>query len=59
MLPNKIVRVLAVWQHEYLEPNGINARYASVLTTAGGLLFTGDISGNLIAFDARTERSRR
>jgi len=43
-----------VWQHEYLEPNGINARYASVLTTAGGLLFTGDISGNVIAFDAST-----
>ena len=41
-----------VWQHEYLEPNGINARYASVLSTAGGLLFTGDISGNFIAFDA-------
>ena len=45
-----------MWQHEYLEPNGINARYASVLTTAGGLLFTGDISGNFIAFDARTGR---
>jgi alcohol dehydrogenase (cytochrome c) len=25
-----------------------------VLTTAGGLLFTGDISGNVVAFDART-----
>jgi len=45
-----------MWQHEYLEPNGINARYASVLTTAGGLLFTGDISGNFIAFDAKTGR---
>lgn len=43
-----------MWQHEYLEPNGINARYASVLTTAGGLLITGDVSGNAIAFDART-----
>jgi alcohol dehydrogenase (cytochrome c) len=45
-----------VWQHEYLEPNGINARYASVLTTAGGLVLTGDISGNFVAFDARTGR---
>ena len=45
-----------MWQHEYLEPNGINARYASVVTTAGGLLFTGDISGNLVAFDVRTGR---
>jgi alcohol dehydrogenase (cytochrome c) len=45
-----------MWQHEYLEPNGINARYASVLTTASGLLFTGDISGNVIAFDAKTGR---
>jgi alcohol dehydrogenase (cytochrome c) len=43
-----------VWQHEYLEPNGINARYASVMTTAGGVLFTGDISGNFVAFDVRT-----
>ena len=43
-----------MWQHEYLEPNGINARYASVLSTASGLLFTGDVSGNFIAFDART-----
>ena len=24
------------------------------LTTAGGLLFTGDISGNFVAFDVRT-----
>ncbi len=42
------------WQHDYLEPYGIHARYPSVLTTAGGLLFTGDISGNFVAFDART-----
>ena len=43
-----------VWQHDYIEPYGIHSRYPSVLTTAGGLLFTGDISGNFIAFDART-----
>jgi alcohol dehydrogenase (cytochrome c) len=45
-----------VWQHDYLEPYGIHARYPSVLTTAGGLLFTGDISGNFVAFDAKTGR---
>ena len=43
-----------VWQHDYLEPYGIHARYSSVLSTAGGLLFSGDISGNFVAFDART-----
>jgi alcohol dehydrogenase (cytochrome c) len=42
------------WQHDYLEPYGIHARYPSVLSTAGGLLFTGDISGNFVAFDATT-----
>jgi alcohol dehydrogenase (cytochrome c) len=42
------------WQHDYLEPYGIHARYPSVLTTAGGLLFTGDISGNFVAFEAKT-----
>ena len=42
------------WQHDYLEPVGIHARYPSVLTTAGGLLFSGDISGNFVAFDAAT-----
>jgi alcohol dehydrogenase (cytochrome c) len=42
------------WQHEYQEPLGIHARYSSVLTTAGGLLFSGDISGNFAAFDAAT-----
>lgn len=42
------------WQHDYQEPLGIHARYSSVLTTAGGLLFSGDISGNFMAFDAAT-----
>lgn len=42
------------WQHDYQEPLGIHARYSSVLTTAGGLLFSGDISGNFVAFDAAT-----
>jgi alcohol dehydrogenase (cytochrome c) len=43
-----------VWQHDYQEPYGVHARYSSVLTTAGGLLFSGDISGNFVAFDAKT-----
>lgn len=42
------------WSHEYHEPYGIHARYPGVLTTAGGLVFTGDVSGNAVAFDART-----
>ena len=40
------------WVHEYLEPYGINARYPGVLSTAGGVIFTGDVSGNFVAFDA-------
>ncbi len=44
-----------VWEHKYLEPHTpLRTKTASVLTTAGGLLFSGDISGNFIAFDART-----
>lgn len=42
------------WTHEYQEPYGIHARYPGVLSTAGGLIFTGDVSGNAVAFDART-----
>lgn len=43
-----------VWTHEYQEPYGINARYPGVMSTAGGLIFTGDVSGNVVAFDDRT-----
>ncbi len=43
-----------VWTHEYQEPYGINARYPGVMSTAGGLVFTGDVSGNVIAFDAES-----
>jgi alcohol dehydrogenase (cytochrome c) len=42
------------WSHDYLEPYGINARYPGVLVTSGGLVFTGDVSGNLVAFDAKS-----
>ena len=38
----------AVWRHEYSGSGG-----AGLLTTAGGLIFTGDGSGNFVAFDAK------
>ena len=44
------------WTHEYLEPYGIHARYPGVMSTAGGLVFTWDVSGNVVAFDAETGR---
>ena len=39
----------AVWRHPW-PPGG--GRRAGVLTTAGGVVFTGDGSGNFVAFDA-------
>ena len=33
---------------------GMSAPWAGNLSTAGGVVFTGDIDGNLIALDART-----
>jgi len=38
------------WRHKY-RTLGNDARTPGLLTTAGGLLFAGDVSGNLIAFD--------
>ena len=38
------------WRHKY-RTLGNDARAPGLLTTAGGLLFAGDVSGNLIAFD--------
>jgi len=44
-----------VWQHDYLQvPLQDSVRNSSVLSTAGGLLFTGDVSGNFIAYDAKS-----
>jgi len=40
----------AAWKHEYRSVGG--GRGSGILTTAGGLVFVGDISGNLVAFDA-------
>src|SRR5262249_36892157 len=39
-----------VWRHKY-RTMGNDARAPGLLTTAGKLLFAGDVSGNLIAFD--------
>jgi alcohol dehydrogenase (cytochrome c) len=39
-----------VWRHKY-RTLGNDARTPGLLTTAGKLLFAGDVSGNLIAFD--------
>ncbi len=45
----------AVWQHKYPQQVGFySSTYPGALTTAGGLLFTGDPSGNFLAYDART-----
>ena len=38
------------WRHKY-RTLGNDARAPGLLTTAGALLFAGDVSGNLIAFD--------
>jgi alcohol dehydrogenase (cytochrome c) len=40
----------SVWKHLYPTPG--NGLASGVLTTAGGLVFAGDVAGNLIAYDA-------
>ncbi|MDB5440192.1 MAG: hypothetical protein JWM33_2619 [Caulobacteraceae bacterium] len=42
------------WSHAFKEPYAIQARYPGSMSTLGGLIFTGDPSGNAIAFDAAT-----
>jgi acido-empty-quinoprotein group A len=45
------------WEHKY-EGNGFwSSSYPGILTTGGGLLFTGDPAGNFRAFDAATGKS--
>ena len=45
------------WEHKY-EGNGFwSSSYPGILTTGGGLLFTGDPAGNFVAFDAATGKS--
>jgi alcohol dehydrogenase (cytochrome c) len=41
-----------VWQHVYPALGG--ALGSGMLTTAGGLLFAGDVSGNIVGYDANT-----
>jgi outer membrane protein assembly factor BamB len=43
------------WSHAYptMDGSGGGLGGPGILTTAGDLLFTGDYSGNLIAYDAR------
>ncbi len=38
------------WRHKY-RTMGNDARAPGLLTTAGGLLFAGDVSGNLVAYN--------
>jgi acido-empty-quinoprotein group A len=45
------------WQHRYAENGFWSSTYPGMLSTAGGLLFTGDPSGNFVAYDARTGKS--
>jgi alcohol dehydrogenase (cytochrome c) len=42
------------WSHAYTTADGMGGGYVGpgILTTAGGLLFSGDYNGNLIAFNA-------
>jgi acido-empty-quinoprotein group A len=40
------------WQHEYPVFGFVNSIYPGILTTSGNLLFTGDPSGNFIAYKA-------
>jgi acido-empty-quinoprotein group A len=42
------------WEHNYDQDGFAGGTYPGALTTAGGVLFTGDPSGNFIAFDAAT-----
>jgi alcohol dehydrogenase (cytochrome c) len=41
----------AVWKHKFRTAPGANRAAPGLLTTAGRLLFGGDVSGNLVAFD--------
>jgi alcohol dehydrogenase (cytochrome c) len=44
------------WQHTYTQQGWGSSQQPGVLSTGGGLVFSGDPSGNLIAFDAATGR---
>ena len=40
------------WEHKYEDVGFWSSTYPGMLSTSGGVLFTGDPSGNFIAFDA-------
>jgi glucose dehydrogenase len=42
------------WEHKYVETGFWSSTYPGMLSTAGGLLFTGNPTRDFIAFDART-----
>jgi alcohol dehydrogenase (cytochrome c) len=42
------------WRHRYPGVSGGFGGGNGILTTAGGLVFAGDLSGNLIGYDAKT-----
>jgi acido-empty-quinoprotein group A len=42
------------WRHEYPGLGFVNSAYPGVLSTGGGLIFTGDPSGNFVSFDAKS-----
>ncbi len=44
------------WSHHYPQTGFWSSTYPGILTTAGGVLFTGDPSGNFIAYDDRSGR---
>ncbi len=44
----------AVWKHKFATPTNDGRGGPGLLTTAGRLLFAGDVSGNFIAFDPAT-----
>jgi len=45
------------WEHKYEGHGFWSSSYPGILTTGGGLLFTGDPAGNFVAFDAATGKS--
>jgi alcohol dehydrogenase (cytochrome c) len=45
------------WEHKYDETGFWSSTYPGMLSTGGGLIFTGDPSGNFVAFDASTGKN--